>query len=40
MPFFAAFRIAMEITKELLLFDGKVRFITLLPYYIEVISRR
>jgi hypothetical protein len=41
MPFFEAFRIAIEITKELLLLDGKGRFIALLPqYYIEVISRR
>jgi hypothetical protein len=31
MPFFAAFRIAMEITKELLLLDGKARSIPLLP---------
>jgi hypothetical protein len=31
MPFFAAFRIAIEVTKEFLLFDGKARSITLLP---------
>jgi hypothetical protein len=29
-PFFAALRIAIEIARELLLFDGKVRSITLL----------
>jgi hypothetical protein len=30
-PFFATFRMAIEMTRELLLFDGKVRSITPLP---------